>query len=206
MPMRTISSTVSLIILFLSISELLGQSLSDKEREYVIQLLEGNSKSFLANIENVSDAQWIFKPATTSWSVGEISEHITLSEDLLFSIAQKTLQTPADYRKAKSLEGREQEILDKISDRSVKAQAPEVIRPSGKFASKRDLIAAFQSARQKTIDYIKTTTDPLKNHIAIHPAVGELTVYQWIVFIAGHANRHVAQLQEVKASAAYPKL
>jgi hypothetical protein len=152
------------------------------------------------------DAQWIFKPATTSWSVGEISEHITLSEDLLFSIAQKTLQAPADYHKAKSLEGSEQEILDKISDRSVKAQAPEVIKPSGKFASKRDLVAAFQSARKRTIDYVKTITDPLKNHVAIHPAVGELTVYQWIVFIAGHAKRHIAQLQEVKTNAAYPKI
>jgi hypothetical protein len=204
--MRTISSTVSLIILLLFTSDLLGQPLSDNEREYVILLLEENSKSFLASIENVSDAQWIFKPATTSWSVGEISEHITLSEDLLFSIAQKTLQAPADYHKAKSLEGSEQEILDKISDRSVKAQAPEVIRPSGKFASKRDLVAAFQSARKRTIDYVKTTTDPLKNHVAIHPAVGELTVYQWIVFIAGHAKRHIAQLQEVKTNAAYPKI
>jgi hypothetical protein len=80
-----------------------------------------------------------------------------------------------------------------------------MIRPSGKFSSRDELVRAFLTARDKTINYINTTNDPLNVHVANHPAVGDLTAYQWLVWIAAHADRHVAQLEEIKASANYPK-
>ncbi|HZI25242.1 MAG TPA: DinB family protein [Chryseolinea sp.] len=183
----------------------MGQTLSPDERRYVVELLEANANKFLADIEDVTDKQWKFKPVSNVWSVGEVSEHITLSEGLLFSIVQKTLAAPPDCEKAKTLAGNEKQLLVSVMDRSVKAQAPEVISPSGSFATKKELIEAFKIARDKTINYVKTTEDPLKNHIARHPAFGELTTYQWLVFIAGHANRHVAQLEEVKKNINFPK-
>ncbi len=61
-------------------------------------------------------------------------------------------------------------------DRCAKAQAPEVLKPTGKFATKKELIEAFKIARDQTINYIKTNQDSLKNHVARHPACGELTL------------------------------
>ena len=184
----------------------MAQSLSQDERQHLVDLLEANAKKFLADIEHVNDEQWKFKPASNAWSVGEVSEHITLSEGLLYSIVQKTLLAPADDEKAKTLAGNEKQLLVSVMDRSVKAQAPEVIKPTGRFVTKKELIDAFKIARAQTINYIKTTQDPLKNHVARHPAFGELTTYQWLVFIAGHADRHVAQLEEVKNNINFPKI
>src|SRR5688572_11453650 len=90
---------------FLFVHVTLGQTLSADERQYAVDLLEDNAKRFLADIENVSDEQWRFKPSPNTWSVGEVAEHITLSEGLLFSIVQKTLQAPPDDEKARTLEG-----------------------------------------------------------------------------------------------------
>lgn len=183
----------------------MAQALSEEERQFVVDLLEANAKKFLDDIEHVSDVQWKFKPASNSWSVGEVSEHITLSEGLLYSICQKTLLAPPDDEKAKTLAGNEKQLLVSVMDRSVKTQAPEVIKPTGRFATKGELVEAFRIARAQTINYVKTTQDPLKNHVARHPVFGELTAYQWLVFIASHAHRHVAQLGEVKNDINFPK-
>jgi len=194
------------VFFMLVVHTAVAQTLSLDERKFLINLLEANAEKFLTDIDHVSDDQWKFKPNSNAWSVGEVSEHITLSEGLLYSIIQKTLLAPPDDEKAETLAGNEKQLLVSVMDRSVKAQAPEVIKPTGRFVTKKELIEAFKMARAQTIDYVKTTQDPLKNHIARHPAFGELTTYQWLVFIAGHANRHVAQLEEVKANINFPKI
>lgn len=196
---------VALFVL-LSATVLPAQTLSNEERKFVIDLLEANSKKFLMDIETVSEEQWKFKSAAETWSVGEVSEHITLSEGLLVSIIHKTLEAPADDQKAKALEGKEKQVLIGLKDRSFKAQAPEVIKPTGKYPTKKELIEAFKEARKNTIEYVKTTNDPLKNHVTPHPAFGDLTTYQWLVLLAGHADRHVAQLEEVKSNSNFPKI
>lgn len=181
-----------------------GQTLTNDERKFVIDMLEENSKKFLADIEKISETQWTFKPAADIWSVAEVSEHITLSEGLLLSIAQRSLKSPPDNEKANALQGKENAVVERLKDRTQKSQAPESIRPVGKFATKKELIEAFKMAREKTTNYVKTTNDPLKNHVVPHPLFGDLTPYQWLVMIPAHANRHVAQLEEVKAMKNFP--
>jgi hypothetical protein len=199
---KSVLAVIAILIAHFSIA----QQLSSEERKFLIDLLEADSKKFLGNIENISDQQWNFKPSPDAWSVAQISEHIALSEDLLYAIAQKTLLTPPEEEKAEALAGHEKELLVAVMDRSSKAEAPEVLNPNGKFASKKELIEVFKAARQQTINYVRTNSDPLKNHVARHPVFGELTAYQWLVFIAGHADRHVAQLEEVKKNVNFPKM
>lgn len=185
----------------------MAQTLSDQERQFVIDLLETNSKIFLDDILEVSEEQWKFKPASDRWSMADVSEHITLSEELLLSIVEKTLQGAADEKKARNLEGKERQLLIDVKNRSTsKAQAPQVLRPTGKFATKKKLIETFIAVRQKTVDYVRTTNDPLKNHVANHPTWGDMTAYQWLIFIAVHADRHAAQLEEVKNDSNFPKI
>jgi hypothetical protein len=62
-------------------------------------------------------------------------------------------------------------ILERIADRSSKSEAPEVIRPIGKFLTKKEVKDAFLAARANTIAYLRTTDDPLKNHVGFHPFV-----------------------------------
>ena len=200
-PVKTILVVVFLFAQHYSFS----QTLSESERKFVLDFLVANSDKFLSDIEKTSEQQWGFRPAPDRWSVAEIAEHIVLSESLLFSIAQKTLLAPADEDKSKELDGQEEQLLARVSDRSSKAQAPEVLKPTGRFSTKEELLEAFKTARARTLEYASTTNDPLKTHVAPHPVFGEMTAYQWLVFIAAHADRHLAQLNEVQADGNYPK-
>ena len=51
-----------------------------KERAHLIKLLEDAEKEYLSYVENVSEAQWTWKPGPDRWSVGETAEHIFLAE------------------------------------------------------------------------------------------------------------------------------
>jgi hypothetical protein len=180
------------------------QQLTQEEREFVINMLEENTNKFLTDLEKLSEIQWRYKPSTTQWSIAEISEHITLSDGLYLTIVQNSLKSAADNKKANSLIGKENSMIERLKDRTQKAQAPEVLLPTNRYPTRKDLIAAFKIAREKTIMYIKNNRDPLKNHIVAHPSFGELTAYQWLVMIPAHANRHVAQLEEVMVMKEFP--
>jgi len=63
----------------------------------------------------------------------------------------------------------------------------------------------FVKARRSTIDYVSTTQDDLLNHFWQHPATGTIDLYQSILLISAHAQRHILQIEEIKASANFPK-
>jgi DinB superfamily len=181
-----------------------GQVLTSDEKKFVIDMLNENSKRFLAAIENVNELQWTYKPTSASWSIAEVSEHIVLSDGLLLSIAQRSLKSPGDSLKGVELQGKEDVVIAKLKDRTYRANAPESLKPTNKFATKKELIDAFKETRERTGLYVATTNDSLKDHIAPHPLFGELTTYQWLVMIPAHANRHVDQLEEVKIVEDFP--
>jgi uncharacterized damage-inducible protein DinB len=196
------SQTILACLFFISLSH--AQQLTQEERDFVIGMLEENSKRFLSDIEKLSETQWQYRPSAQQWSVAEIAEHITLSDGLMLSIAQKSLKSPVENEKSNALTGKENSMIERLKDRTQKSKAPETLKPTNKFPTKKELITAFKIAREKTIVYVKNTKDPLKNHIAAHPLFGDLTAYQWVVMIPAHANRHVDQLEEVMAMKNFP--
>jgi len=87
----------------------------------------------------------------------------------------------------------------------VKFNAPEPLQPHHQYKTLAETLAAFQSARDSHIDYVRTTQDPLREHFFKHPVLGDLDAYQWILLISAHTERHVNQILEVKASPGFPK-
>ncbi|MEO8055858.1 MAG: hypothetical protein ABI768_11940 [Acidobacteriota bacterium] len=62
----------------------------------------------------------------------------------------------------------------------------------------------FAANRAKTIEYVRTTQDDLRAHAAPHPEMGMLDGYWWIALLAAHAERHTAQIREVKTHPKFP--
>jgi hypothetical protein len=179
--------------------------MNDTERAYLIEQLEKSKKDFLASIDGLTAAQWKFKPAPEVWSVAECSEHIVLAEGFIFGGAQKVLQSPVVERPATSTEEQDHKIVAMVGDRSHKAKAPEPITPNGvKFATPADAAAAFIAARDKNIEYARTTTDALRVHVTKGP-VGDMDSYQLLLLMASHTGRHTEQIREVQANPDYPK-
>lgn len=180
-------------------------ALNDSERAYLIAQLEKSKKDFLASVDGLTEAQWRFKPAPDVWSVAECSEHIVLAEGFISGGAQMALKTPVVERLATSTEEHDHQIVGMVGDRSHKLKAPEPITPGGtKFATPADAAAAFTAARDKSLEYARTTADPLRVHVTKGP-VGPMDAYQLLLLMAAHTGRHTLQILEVQANPGYPK-
>lgn len=204
---RTILNTILLSLLALAMVPLSAQTLSDKDREYLINHLQKTRQILLEEVKGLSKAQANFKPGAESWSVAECVEHIALSEDLILStVTDQVMQTPATPERKPEMEGKDEQILKIIVDRSQKAQAPAPIQPKGTWNSLKEAIAAFQEKRKKTLEFSRSTQEDLRSHIFPHPApvIGDLDAYQWLLFLSGHSERHTLQIQEVKAHPDFP--
>lgn len=180
--------------------------LTSQEREAALKQFETTRDNFLKSIAGLSQAQWIFKPALDRWSVAEVAEHITVSESTLFGLVQKQIMTsPATPEKREQVKGKDELILQKVPDRSHKVQAPEFLRPTGRWATEGELTKVFEESRKATMDYVRTTDDDLRDHFFDHPVLGTLDGYQWLLLISAHSARHTAQIEEVKADPNFPK-
>jgi uncharacterized damage-inducible protein DinB len=180
-------------------------TLTAEERAFALQQFQTTRDNFLKSIAGLSQKQWTFKPGPDRWSVAEVAEHITVSESTIFSLVQKTMQSPAAPEKRELVKGKDQLILQRMPDRSHKAQAPEMLRPTGRWATEADLTKAFEDSRKANMDYIRTTNDDLRDHFFDHPVFGPLDGYQWLLLISAHSARHTEQIEEVKADPNFPK-
>jgi hypothetical protein len=180
--------------------------LTPEERDFALKSLQATHDAFLQSISGVSEKQWKFKAGPDRWSIAEVAEHITIAESTLASLIEtKIMATPATPQKRAEVKGKDEMILKVMPDRSHKAQAPEFLKPTGRWATKDELVKAFEESRKSLMDYVRTTNDDLRDHFAPHPTLGTMDAYQWILLISGHSERHTKQIEEVKTDKNYPK-
>jgi hypothetical protein len=95
-------------------------------------------------------------------------------------------------------------VVAKVPDRSHKAQAPEPLKPTNRFGSPQASLKHFTDARAQTETFVKTHDD-LREHAIDSPMGKKLDGFEWVLFVAGHSERHTKQINEVKADPNFPK-
>ena len=180
-----------------------AQPLTQQERDSLLKHLLQTRQAFPESISGLSDAQWTFKAGPDRWAIAEVAEHIAISETTILRIVTDEIpKGPALARPSNSVS--DEKLLAWLLDRTTKFQAPEVLKPTNRWATRDALTKDFLAARERTATYVKTTTDDLRGHGAPHPVFKMLDGYQWVLLLSGHSARHTAQIEEVKASAGYP--
>lgn len=176
------------------------------ERDRAMSYLHATRKEFLDMTAGRLDAaQWNFKPAGgAAWSLGELAEHLAVTERGVFLSIQKSLTKPATAEEKAAAAGRDERILRGVPDRSRKVQAPESVRPTGRFAAPADAIDEFKKRRDETIRFIEATQTDLRDHVVPHPVLGPMDAYQWVLFLAAHCDRHIQQMREVTVDPDFP--
>jgi hypothetical protein len=199
-------------ILFLFLIALAGaataasaEPISSKDRDFAVQYLEKTKKEFLESVQGLSEAQWRFKPAPGVWSIAECAEHITLSEDSVFQLSMDALKKPAAPEKKTEVAGKDERVIQIITDRSKKATAPSFLRPSNRWKTKEELLAYFEKSRDSHIHYLQTTSDDLRGHLGWDEDVGAIDAYQFLLLMAAHSSRHTMQILEVKQNPNFPR-
>ena len=192
------------LVLVLSVPALAAAPISQPDRDKLVQDLQRSRQVFLDAIADVkTEAQWNYKPGPDRWSVGECAAHIIAAEEYFrqnVAAAMKSPALPADKRS----DAADGPIMKGVRDRTTKFQAPAAIEPTGKVVPKAKAIADFEATRAKTLEYVRTTQDALREH-GTTAGPNTTSAYQLLLMLSGHTERHTAQLLEVKASAGYPK-
>lgn len=208
--MTRIRLTALTVAIFVTTTNLLlvapahAQPLTTPERDSLVKHLQQTRQAFLDSISGLSDAQWTFKAAQDRWSIAEVAEHIAVSETtILRLVTEQIVKGPAVPRDPNSVS--DEKLLAWLLDRTSKFQAPEMLKPTHRWATRDALTKDFLAARENSITYAKTTSDDLHGHAATHPVFKMLDGYQWVLLLSGHSARHTAQILEVKESPAYPK-
>jgi uncharacterized damage-inducible protein DinB len=193
------------LAVILAAAALSGQTLGQHDREFALSHLHATRKMLLDAIAGLSQAQWKFKPAPERWSIAECAEHVALSEDFMFQRVQNMLKVPASPDKKPQFN--EEEVMRAAADRTQKVKSSEPsTQPRGRWAAAAALSRHFKERRDRTLQYVRTTQDPLRSHfLGSGTPTDALDAYQWLLQIAGHTERHVAQINEVKADPRFPK-
>lgn len=174
------------------------------------QYFAATGKRVQAATAGLSQAQLRFKPAPDRWSIAEILEHMVIvHERILTRVLEQLPQAPAPGpdRDSQLLDA---VVIEKIPDRSIKAKAPEFIQPTGAMPVPAALEAIFRN--HEHLLSVLQSTPGLREHVLESPPLRAVTNgayqtmdgYQWILTAAGHDERHVRQILEVKEDPNYP--
>jgi uncharacterized damage-inducible protein DinB len=181
-----------------------AEMMTTTEREAVLKHLADSRERLLRTMVDLSREQLHFRAAPGRWTVAENIEHLTFVEGRVLGLIQKSLSEGPTPSKKSAFEGKDKELAEDVAGRITRFQAPEFIQPNGRWPDDQ-LLKEFAAARRQTHEFVSSTSADLRGHFYTHPLFGDLDLYQWLLLIAAHCDRHRAQAEEVIASTGFPK-
>lgn len=198
---------LAITLLFLTVVPYLTvaqKGITKEEKQRAIQVLENAREELLEATNDLSPEQLTFKPDENSWSIADCVEHLAISEGMMTSMVEKSLETPADPTKRSEVAMTDKELYAMITNRSQKIKTSEPFEPSGKYGSFKETVKAYKTGRTETLSWLRKSKDDLRNHYTSLP-FGTIDAYQILLFNAGHNMRHIAQIREIMESPGFPK-
>jgi uncharacterized damage-inducible protein DinB len=190
---------------YTSIAQQKTTTMTTKERDYAIRFLKDTESEVFNSVKGLSEAQLTFKPAANKWSAEECVKHIAAAEKELWAMAEPVLTQPANPEKRADIKFTDEQLVNAVEDRSHQSKTFAALEPDNSpYKSVDEALNAFKENRDKLIVFINSTQEDLRNHVMVLP-VGTYDVYQFILLISAHSNRHTQQIEEVKGNSSFPK-
>jgi hypothetical protein len=175
-------------------------ALTRGERSAAIAELEESRGHLLAALEGLTEEQWGRRPSPDRWSIAECAEHVTAAELPLARFFETGAREEPSEEHRREIRGKDDFVRSFLRDRSQRGEAPERIRPRGRFPTRDETIRAFEERRAANLAWVRDTPESLRDRYASHPFAGLIDGYQWILFLAAHTDRHAAQIREIRKS------
>jgi hypothetical protein len=202
---RSLNCIVIAVLAVTGAATISAQELTQAEKEHALQYLESTKKDVLDATKGLSEAQWNFKAGPDRWSVAQVMEHIAAAEDFIrVNLVQEKVMTLPAGTPGRDVKKIDAAVEAMIPDRSHKAQAPAPLVPNNRFGSPEGSLKHFLESRESTEQFLRSTAG-LRDHVMDDGPVGKMDGYEFILFIAAHSERHVKQINEVKADPTFPK-
>ena len=150
-------------------------------------------------VSGLTAAQARFQMTPESWSITQVVEHLAIAEPQYWTMVEDSLKQPATTEKLPTTDA---QILWYGIDRTDRQKTGEARVPQGKFEDVRDALGAFRKLRGTIREFSSTTQENLRMKKL---QGGNMEVYQWVLMISTHSQRHILQIREIKNHPKYPK-
>jgi len=150
--------------------------------------------------ERIPAERFTERPAPDRWSAAELLEHLARVESgCAHVIAKRAARAresgvPAESEDTSmlgALEGRH------VTDRTRKLVAPAIVAPAGGL-TRDGALDAIAKSRAEFRDAVGDADGlALREVRHTHVVLGEIDLYQWILFVGLHERRHLLQLEEI---------
>jgi hypothetical protein len=174
-------------------------TLTPEERSAGIAELEESGRRLHAALDGVTEEDWRRRPSPEAWSIAECAEHIAAAEVPLARLFATGAREHPSEEERRVIRGKDDYVRTFLRDRSRRDEAPERIRPKGRFATMEEALRTFDERRAANLAYVRETAEPLRDRYSPHPFAGVIDGYQWILFLAAHTERHAAQIEEIRS-------
>jgi hypothetical protein len=171
------------------------------EREFALKWLDDTRDSLLHMMQGLSSEQLLYRPEPGRWSVADNVEHVVVVERRLLRAIEKLLNEPPDLATKPAMN--DQEWLRQVGTVVERVQAPENSLPTSRWPAE-ELSREFATVRQNSRDFMSSMNGDLRHLFIRHPLFGHVDIYQWVLFIGAHSQRHTLQGKNVIASPSFP--
>ena len=173
----------------------------ESEKREILDALKTGRDALREALAGVDDPLAARKPGGGGWSILECVEHLAAAEQSLAS----RLSSATESHCSQANPTREARIAAVGADRSRPIEAPERARPGGRFGSLSEALAAFDGARNKTVQFVEGFNGDPRFWVTHHPLMAEpVNCYEMLLMISLHPVRHAKQISEIRAALISP--
>jgi hypothetical protein len=168
------------------------------DRQRLLAHFEMTESWLATELDGLSNAQLTFRVAPETWSIKDVTEHLAIAEPQYWQQVQDSLKQPVGYKS----ESTDAAILWYGIDRTNRQTTGEARVPKGKYDSAARSLADFRKLRATMTEFARSTQEDLRGR---QLQAGNMDVYQWLLMISTHSQRHILQIREIKAHASFPR-
>ena len=180
------------------VSTVEAEPLTDVDRQRVLAHYAMTDAWLASEVAGLTAAQQAWRSGPEAWSITDVVEHLAVAEAQYWTELQASLTQPLGQ---KSTVG-DDRILWYGIDRTRRDRTGEARVPTGRYKTTAEALGVFDKQRAAMRTFATTTQEDLRGRLLKD---SPMDVYQWLLMISTHSQRHILQIREIKAAAGYPK-
>lgn len=165
-------------------------------------VIEASREQLFKDLEQYSEDQLNFKPSENEWSILEVMHHLMMAEGGSALYVQKKLTNGLEGIPEIDAEVEERfGQLTAYMEGDNRTQAPPMVSPTFERTSLAATREGWDKIRKDTATQLERFGEADLNKAAYkHLLAGRMTIGQMLGFFRLHFNRHLGQIERIKAA------
>jgi hypothetical protein len=176
-----------------------GAPMTAPDREHLIAHMEMTGSWLIDEVGHLTATQLNFRMAPDRWTIAEVVEHLVIAEPIYWRDFRAAMDKAPEKMVKQATDA---DILWYGIDRTRHEKTEPRKDPKGKPVDVPQGLEQFRKLHATMLDYARETSDDLRGHA--FPDWG-VDAYQCLLMISTHAQRHILQIREIKASSGFPE-